>query len=192
MLAKPKICVDIDNVLNNMCAAMVDIYNDRHDEKIDLARCTRYDFSSYGEEVASELVKLFGDPELYERMRPARYAVEYLFLMCGEFDVKIVTSTRPEQLKQKCDWLARWFPFVKYRDIIVADHKQWIESDYVIDDHTGYLIDNPAYRILIDQPWNRNIKDYAYGICRVENLKDAYQIIKTQERSVEEEYDDQI
>lgn len=192
MLTKPKICVDIDNVLNNMCEVMIEIYNEHHDEKLDLARCTDYDFGSYGDEIAKQLIGMFGDQELYDRMRPARHAIEYLFLMCGEFDVKLVTATQPEHLRQKLDWLAVWFPFIHESDIIVASHKQWIEADYAIDDHVGYLIDNPAYRILIDQPWNRSIRDYAYGICRVENLKDAYQIIKTQERKVEEEYDDQI
>ena len=188
-MLKPKVKIDIDGVLDDMANVLVQMYNERNGAELRIEDCTRYDFSSYGSEVALNILSMLRDPELYERMRPTRNAVKYLWLIFRDFDAKLVTSTSPEELRLKLDWLHRWFGFVADSDIIVASDKKWIEADYVIDDHVGNLLGDGAYRILIDQPWNRSIRDYAFGICRVQDLKDAYEIIKTQESEVEEIYD---
>ena len=185
---RAKIKVDIDNVLNNLTAAAIDLYNERHGTSYGLNDVTDYDFTSFDITTRNELMGLFTEPELYERLRPTAYAVKYLFMLMREFDVKLVTSTRPNQMPLKVEWLRHWFPYVSDCDIIMAMDKKWIEADYAIDDHVGYLLGDGATRILIDMPWNRRVLDYAYGIRRVENFKDAYQIIKTMEKEMEERY----
>lgn len=189
MVEKPKIKIDIDNVMNNMVEAMLAMYNDRYNMDLKIEDCTRYDFSSYDEDVAIELRSYFGDPELFERMIPTRNAVQYLFKMYTEFDVKIVTSTAPCYLEQKIAWVKKWFPFIKDRDIISAECKEWIWADYVIDDCLAYLMRDGATRILIDRPWNRAVRDYIFGLQRVNDLKDAYEIINTLEVEMEKKYD---
>lgn len=185
---RAKIKVDIDNVLNNLTAAAIDLYNERHETSFRIDDVTDYDFTNFAPNVRDELMHMFTEPELYERLRPTAYAVKYLFLLMREFDVKLVTSTRPNQMPLKVEWLRSWFPYVSDCDIIMALDKKWIEADYAIDDHVDYLIGDGATRILIDMPWNRRVLDYAYGISRVENFKDAYQIIKTLEKEMEERY----
>lgn len=189
---KPRIKIDIDNVLNDLTCTMLTIYNERNDTHYTLNECTSYDFMCFPTAMRNELFRMFRDDELYERMRPTDESSHYLFLMMDEFDVKIVTSTKPDQLLQKLAWLSRWFPFVKWEDIIVCTDKKWIEADYVIDDHVGYLIGDIATRILIDMPWNRNVIDYAYSINRVANLQEAYEIITTSEKELNEEYEVEI
>ncbi len=190
-MIKAKIKIDIDNVLNNLTATTIDLYNERHGTSYCIDDCTDYDFTNFDRRMSDELVSMFSEPELYERLRPAAHAVKYLFLMIREFDVKIVTSTRPSQMRLKVDWLQKWFPYVNDHDIIMAIDKKWIEADYAIDDHVGYLLGDGAKRILIDMPWNRRVLDYAYGISRVGNLEEAYQIIKTLEKEMEEQYKDE-
>ena len=185
---KPRVKIDIDNVLNNLTHTMFEIYNERYGTHYTVDDCVSYDFECFPQNVRDVLFSMFGDDEVYERMRPTDGSIRYLFIMMHDFDVKIVTSTKPEQLVQKMAWLNKWFPFVKWEDIIVCTDKKWIEADYAIDDHVGYLIGDIATRILIDTPWNRNVIDYAYSISRVANLEEAYQIITTTERELEEEY----
>lgn len=189
---KPRVKIDIDNVLNDLTRTMLVIYNERHNTNYALNECTSYDFMCFPDDMQKDLCDMFCDDELYERMRPADDAIHYLFLMMHEFDVKIVTSTKPDQLLKKLAWMDRWFPFVKWDDIIVCTDKKWIVADYTIDDHYGYLMGDIATRILIDMPWNRGVIDYAYSISRVANLKEAYQIITTSERELEEEYEVEI
>lgn len=189
MQCKAKIKIDVDNVLNDMCAAQIAIYNERHGTNLRIDDCIQYDFRAYGDDASSELMGMFGDPELYERMRPPENAVKYLFLLSREFDVKLVTATRPEDMCQKIKWILSWFPFMSEDSIIIASDKRWIEADYAIDDHLGYLLRDSARRIVIDRPWNRAVRDYVYGLRRVADLKEAYEIITTLEREDLEDYD---
>lgn len=187
---KPRIKIDVDNVLNNMTETMIAIYNARHGTDYVLEDCKQYDFASFDGAMRDELFGMLSQQELYDKMRPARHAAQYLFLLMHEFDVKIVTATCPDNVPLKMGWLRKWFPYVKDSDVIIASDKKWIDADYAIDDHLGNLLHDLADRILIDAPWNRRVIDYAYSIRRVSDLKDAYQIITTIEKELEKEYED--
>lgn len=187
---KPRIKIDIDNVLNNMTETMIAIYNARHGTDYVLEDCKMYDFASFDGAMRDELFGMLSQQELYDKMKPAKNAAQYLFLLMHEFDVKIVTATCPDNVPLKIGWLRKWFPYVQDSDVIIASDKRWIDADYAIDDHLGNLLHDLADRILIDAPWNRRVIDYAYSIRRVSDLKDAYQIIKTLEKELEKEYED--
>lgn len=189
---KPRVKIDIDNVLNNMTEVVFAMYNERNGTDYSVEDCNSYDFACFDGDMREQLRAIFYERELYERMRPRRYAVQYLFKMMQEFDVKLVTATIPGTLLMKMEWLRQWFPYVKNSDVIVTTDKQWISADYAIDDHLGYLLHDIADRILIDAPWNRRVIDYAYSIRRCEDLRDAYQIIQTLEKEMEIEDEDEI
>lgn len=185
---KAKVWVDVDNCINNMTQVLFELYNEDHGTDLRIEDCKHYDFTDFPEQ-CDDIKKLFGDHRLFERMKPPADTVHYLYYLSREFDLKIVTATEPEHVKDKVDWILYWFPFVKESDIIIASDKGWIESDYAIDDNPAYLIGSSAYRVLIDAPWNRGVIDYVYGIHRVSDLAEAYSIIKTMEKEADEEYE---
>jgi 5'(3')-deoxyribonucleotidase len=58
------------------------------------------------------------------------------------FDVTIVTACmfHPNSLNDKLAWLNRNFPFIPPQKIIFCGEKQFICTDYLIDDHPRHLV----------------------------------------------------
>ena len=53
-------------------------------------------------------------------------------------------------------------------------HKHLFKCDIMVEDNWSNLVSSQYYhRILIDQPWNQNKKDYVYDVHRCFNWDDV-------------------
>lgn len=179
-LYRPRIKVDLDNVLNDMASTMVSMYNEINLTMLDYNRCTEYDFSSYGtffKRWAWDLWENHPD-KLYERMRPPENAENGFKKLCADFDVSIVTASFPWCFNLACKFVEQYYPWFPQGSIIKCSDKRWINAEYAIDDLQRNLIsDVISTRILIDQPWNRNFNDAWHDTFRVLDLVEAYDLI---------------
>lgn len=83
-------------------------------------------------------------------------AVEGLRYLNGKYDVFIVSAAVefPNSLQDKYDWLAEFFPFITWKQIIFCGNKQPITGDVMIDDHPKNLDYFSGKRIIFSQPHN--------------------------------------
>jgi 5'(3')-deoxyribonucleotidase len=57
------------------------------------------------------------------------------------FDVFVVTAATefPNSLREKYDWLEKYFPFIGWQKLVLCGDKSIIQADYMIDDHVYNL-----------------------------------------------------
>ena len=109
---------DIDNVINNLCVAMFDIYNRNHEKKIQYDQCVEYDFSCFDKDTFAYLYSLFSDKEMWESLKPTKYSQTYLKRLDELGDLIIVTATDVCNFEWKVNWVKQYFPFID-------DHQIW-------------------------------------------------------------------
>lgn len=183
-MQKAKIKVDIDNVLNSLTRSQFELHKERTGIDINYNDCVNYDYSGVGDKLTiNALYEMFTDKELWDRLYPLPESQKYLKKMCDEFDVRIVTATDYRNFAWKIDWMKQYFPFVPEQNIFRVHDKEWIYSDYAIDDYQENLKGDGAHRILIDSPWNKNERDDIFDFHRAKDLKEAYEIICKLEES---------
>ena len=179
-LYKPRIKVDLDNVLNDMAWTMVSMYNADSNTILDYNRCDTYDFSCYGEIFQRWAWDVWENraTELYNQMRPPENAIKGLKKLCDDYDVVIATASFPWCFNLACQFIDKYYPWFPQSRIIKCNDKRWITTEYAIDDLPRNLVpDVVATRILVDQPWNRDFDDAWHDTFRVLDLVEAYDFI---------------
>jgi 5'(3')-deoxyribonucleotidase len=77
-------------------------------------------------------------------------------------------------LERKINWIKQYFPFIGDSYIISMKHKWLFRCDVMIEDRLDTLLKGHHYdRICIDFPWNREVRDEAYGIYRCKDWNDV-------------------
>lgn len=74
--------------------------------------------------------------------------------------------------------IERFFPFIDWEHIIIATNKQMIKCDVLVDDGPHNLRFGEYIPILFDANHNKSFKNEDYGIQRVYNWEQAYNLIK--------------
>ena len=179
------ICVDIDNVLNNLTEKTIELYNALSDKNIQMSDITTYSFAEcLPQEDADAIIELFQKQELWDALSPlsdSQWGLKTL-LNTGH-EIYLATATHPDNFAWKVAWIEKQYPFIDTHNIIRIVNKNLLKCDVMIDDCLDNLIGNMCERICFDYPWNRDdSKDFAYDVIRVYNLKDITNIINDMER----------
>lgn len=180
------VCVDFDNILNNLTEKTLELYNARNDKNIKLEDITSYNFvDCLSKEDADGICALFKDEELWDSLKPLPGSREALQKLIKKgHKIYIATATDPINFNWKCQWLERYFPFIPSSDVIRIMDKSLLRTDVMVDDHLFNLIDNFCERICLNYPWNKSAsKDYAYCIHRAYNWNDIVSFIDDIERN---------
>lgn len=181
------ILVDIDDVLEDLCSAWVDWLNNKYDLSVSVDDIDEWDISKFFPYL--QKVKVF-EPLYQEhfwytvRVKPG--AKEYLKRLYDEgFNIYLCTSTDYRNVRPKYEAIVeRYFPFIKWKKIIVTNNKQLINGNVLIDDGVHNLENGNYKKILMSAPYNRSYDAKSNGMVRVENWEEAYLAI---ERMFEEE-----
>lgn len=178
MTARARVKVDIDNVLNNLCRQMVDIYNEQNDSNISYEDITMYDFTCFQDEsIISSLRSMFYVDDILESLTPPKLAQEGLRKICDKYDVWITTASNYRVFPQKVEWCKKFYPWLDENRIICIKDKYLLDTDYSIDDWQNNLVRDNSHRILVDAPWNRSVRDDVWSMHRVTNLVEAFEKI---------------
>ncbi len=156
MLIKYRVCFDCDNVLNDLTAKMLTVYNARNGtdytpdvfQHYDMARCVPPD-------VAKDMTLLFTDDEVLGGLEPPPDAYDVLFFLHKEgHEVFIASNTDYRAAERKAVYLLRCFPFLTPERIIFIANKPLLGVDFLIDDDPANFKNGLFTRILRTQPWN--------------------------------------
>lgn len=188
-MSRLTILVDWDDVINDLMPKALELLNASRGTNYTLESFPEFDFSKYLPEADSNsLHALFLSEELWNVLRPTKDAQETLKQMIDDgHDVLLVTSTHYLNVAWKMRWLSKYFPFIRWDQVIVANRKDKIRGDWLIDDNPRHIKNHPYGRVCMDKPWNRWLNDEVYDIIRVTNLSEAYVAILERESQQENE-----
>lgn len=151
------ILVDMDETLENLGVVWVDELNRRHGTSVIYDEITEWDMTKFFPSLSrNEVFAPLRDENIWKRVEPLPGAQEAVKTMKEDgHDVIVVTASHPDTVKWKYDWLDRYFPSIKYRDIIFASRKQLVKGDFLIDDAPHNLFGGPYIPIMFSAPHNR-------------------------------------
>lgn len=165
-----RIACDVDGVVANLHDEWYRRYNHDFDDDLTMDRVTTWDLHNFVKpECGKRIYEYLSMPDLYKDIKPIEGALEAIVALreLGHA-VFFVTSCTYGMVDQKARWLER-NGFVAQRDggkslpaeLIVANTKQHIKADLLIDDAAHNVQDwvehNRARAILFDYPHNRSM-----------------------------------
>ena len=180
-MKKLSILVDCDVVLNNLLENWVDFLNKRHNANANPDDISIWDLRCiYPTLSEEEVLQPLSENIFWETLIPHPLSVEYTKRMIDDgHNVTVVTAVAVYQtLPAKLDWLFKNYPFFKLENVIMANKKQMITGDVLIDDAVHNLEGGQYFKILFDCPQNRKYDTKKNGMVRVYSMKEAYETIK--------------
>ena len=169
--------IDIDNVLNNLCEAVLSVYNEEADDNLKVSDITKYNIENFVKPQYKDNFKhYFLDNRVWKRMKYVDGCREYIAKLFNDgHDIYFRTKTEMKNAPKKEGYLQRTFPYINIRKkLIVCSDKTMIRADVLIDD----CLDNfggQDYSIVLDYPWNRNTNNE--NILRAFSWKEIYEIL---------------
>ena len=174
------ICCDVDQVLNNLTEATLEVFNERYETSYTMEDMTDFNVENIlSNEEADNVKVIFNSPDIWDKVRPLPGAQDGLQKLINNGHlVYLVTNNCPDTYGQKVAWIKRYFPFVDSSKIVCMTDKWMLRADVMIEDCYANLIAKPYYdRILLDYPWNQSTKDYVYGIYRVSDWSEVLDVV---------------
>jgi 5'(3')-deoxyribonucleotidase len=176
-LSKPKLCVDIDNVLGQTDKVMREIIRVATVSKenptgisYDYQDVIHFDYSlnknaaglSVSKEIWDAVHQIFQDPKsgYVDLIEPMDGAFDALQILAKQWDIWIVTGRHGGGLSKAKSWIERWFPGFSgnvHSSAGICKH-QVADFAAAVDDHfeTAVEFANVGVRTFVySHPWNR-------------------------------------
>ena len=179
-MKKFTILVDMDDTIENLLEGWVSWINAKYGTTVDWHDIRSWDISiNFPGLTKEQLFEPFYIDDFWDWVKPIPYATEMLHqLLVDGHDIYIVSATTPETLPAKMERvLFRYFPYLKWENVIIASRKQMIRGDILIDDGVHNLVGGDYIRILMNAPHNRDFDEKAYGMTRVYGWAEIYAMI---------------
>lgn len=180
IMHKLVICIDIDEVLNDLMEKTIAIYNNRYNAKLSLEDFTDYDiFKDLAYDDAEKLVALWQEEELWNSLEPRKGAQRSVKKLVDDgHEVYLATSTHYKNFAWKVKWLQHYFGMIPTKNIICIGNKGLLKCDVLIDDCVDNLLANKlCNRVLFDCHWNQYVRDDVYFITRVHNWDEIIKVV---------------
>jgi 5'(3')-deoxyribonucleotidase len=190
------IAVDIDNCLNNLTEAILEVYNADSGDNLSLSDITAYHIENFVKPAYKDnFFHYFLDREVWKKIKVQPHCREIIARLFNEgHRIIFVTTTEPENLPKKKNWLMRNFPFLNIRkSLFSCPVKQLVKCDILIDDCLGNLTDDRGYySVCLDYPWNKsNLVDYTEPcFTRANDWIGVYEKVKMVESLIKENVDE--
>ena len=172
-----KILIDVDNIIGNLCDAVLSVYNEDSGDNLCPENITSYYIENFVKPQYKDNFKhYFLDKRVWKRMKYVDGCREYIAKLFNDgHDIYFCTKTEMKNAPKKESYLQRTFPYINIRKkLIICSDKTMIRADVLIDD----CLDNfggQDYSIVLDYPWNRNTDNE--NITRASSWKEIYNII---------------
>ena len=158
MLRKIRVGIDLDNVLNDLNVKWIERYNNDYNDYLKPQQVNswfihRYTKNGFG------IYNYLKDTDLLEELEPTKDSKMYLELLnkldYPKFELFVVTATDYNNIKNKIDWINKYFKGVfSSSNIIMTKRKELINVDILVDDAAHNLVSFPNHKILFKQPWS--------------------------------------
>lgn len=176
---KLTILCDIDGVVNNLVECVLDNYNRKYDDNLRIEDITDYDMNKFTKPQCKNVFKEFCTENLIMRMAIPNNCGEIVRRLMKEHNFYFLTSTYPENITYKNEWLKSVFPEYNETMLIVTQDKSIVHGDILIDDCLDNMNYSAKLNILYDKPWNRS--DNSGNFVRVLDWKGIEETINSVE-----------
>jgi len=157
------IFVDMDDVLADTYAKHVELYNEEFSAQLSLATLTSGEvWQNVPEAHQKSVHKHVTQSGFFLDLQPKKDSQQVMEVLCKTHDVYIATAATqfPKSLKEKSDWLDKYFPFIDWQHRIMCGHKFILRGDLLIDDRSYNLKHFVGDAYLFDAPHNRHETDF--------------------------------
>ena len=171
------ILIDIDDVMNNLCEEWCNWLNEKYGCNVTYQQVTEWDMSKFFPQLAKDQVyEPLHNAALWDRLKPKPGAVEYIKRLIDDgHKVFLCTSTDYRNVQAKFERvIQRYFPYIRWSQVIVTSCKQMINADILIDDGVHNLEGGDYIKILMTAPHNKKYDEEANEMLRADNWEDAY------------------
>ena len=174
------ILIDIDDTIENLLEVWCDLLNKTYKTNINYEDVTDWDVSKFFPELTkSQVYSPLESLEIWKNIRPKDGAVKYVKKLINDgFEVFLCTSTSYKNIKPKFEFVKKYFPYIKWKNVIVTSNKQMINADCLVDDGVHNLEGGTYIKILMTAPHNRKYNAKENGMYRVGNWREVYELIK--------------
>lgn len=175
------ILIDIDDTIENLCEEWCNYLNKKYGCNVHYQEVTEWDISKFFPELTKEQVyEPLHTPEIWYQLKSKDEAVKYVKqLMDDGHNVYLCTSTDYRNVRPKFEGvIQKYFPYIKWSQVIIASHKQMIKADFLVDDGVHNLENGDYTKILMTAPHNKNYDAEGNGMYRADNWETVYKIIK--------------
>jgi len=157
------IFIDMDEVIADTYQAHIDIYQQEFGGSFDKKACSGNEFWMMVPEAHQSSVKghahrvgFFRDLKV---IPDSQKVLEELF---KKHEVFIASAAMqfPYSLKEKSDWLDRYFHFIPWQHRILCGHKHILKGDLLIDDRSFNLKNFEGQRLLFTSPHNTETREF--------------------------------
>lgn len=158
-----RLIIDMDDVLADTSARIIELFNERNRQNVTKDFFYENDFYKYTKQgkfipYREELYK----PGFFANLEVFPNAIKVVEKLNKKYDIYIVSAATefPNSLIEKVDWMAKYFPFISWRKIVLCGSKSIIKGDIMIDDHSRNFSEFEGRKLLFHAPHNYNEKGF--------------------------------
>lgn len=174
------ILVDMDDTIENMLDAWLEIVNEQYGYNVDREQILVWNVAAaYPGLTQEQVYDVILHDEFWEKVRPIPYAPEALkhFMDMGH-ELYLVTATPYESVVGKMEQVIfKYFPYISWDRVIITRNKQMLKADILIDDGFHNHQGGDYIKILVDAPYNRAFDSKAAGMRRVYDWREIEKIV---------------
>ena len=157
------IIIDMDDVLADASARILEIFNELNGTQITKEFFDNRDFYEfiYSNGHKSYRSRLF-EPDFFGNLEVIPDAQEVVKELSEKHKVYVVSAATefPNSLKEKYDWMSKYFPFISWKNFMLCGDKSIVKGDVMIDDHEKNLATFDGERLLFDAIHNKLLTQY--------------------------------
>ena len=174
--------IDIDNVLCTTTKAVLSVYNEDAEDNLKVENIKSYYIENFVKsEFKENFYSYFLNKRVWKRIKLINQCQEYVACLYRDgHTIIFVTSTEPENLKKKANWLKRNFPYINIRKALFScPKKQYMSGIDILIDDAAHNLEGAKYKgIILDYPWNQDFVTDNNQFFRARNWEEIYNTIK--------------
>lgn len=181
---KNRILIDIDDTIIDLLPTWVEVLNKKAFTNVKYEDIEAWDITKYFPTLTRE--QIFEPLQTYNfwiNVKPKADAVEYVKKLFDEgYELYLCTSTDYRNVKAKYECvIMKYFPYLKWENVIVAHNKSMLKADFLIDDAVHNLQKGDFCKILMTAPHNKKYDAKSNGIIRADDWRIVYEIVHSKE-----------
>ena len=136
---KKSIALDMDEVIADVLPKFLDLFEERYGERLSKEKYWgRKIYTIKGSREIREALFVKG---FFRDLLPIPGSIEGVKQLMEHYNVYITTAAMEfrSSFEDKYDWLAEYFPFIHWKNIIFLGDKSIIGADYMVDDNAFNL-----------------------------------------------------
>lgn len=175
------VLIDMDDTIEYLLKSWCSWLNEKYGTNMQDKDITEWHMTSFFPSLTTEQVlEPLHLESFWKTVKPMPDAIEYVKKLVDDgFQVYICTSTDYRNIRAKYEYvIQKHFPFIKWNHIIIANDKQMINGDFLVDDGVHNLEGGTYKKVLFTAPHNKNYDAEANGMFRANNWREIYDFIK--------------